>query len=168
MRKVLWAPFTEFMFLALSQHDTRQQDGLAPALLLLVMAVPHNALDLIPAGVYWCCGLVIPSLPLLFPRLTGPLILAVACCVFCYAAYLQALIDWGVQVMECFKADVTTLPLNTASPDKANKESMEYAIVALIRVFSAEADAFRAYLQAGQNSRATAGMAGLKTLSSQV
>ncbi|WIA43174.1 hypothetical protein OEZ86_009685 [Tetradesmus obliquus] len=79
-----------------------------------------------------------------------------------------SLIDWGVQVMECFKADVNTLSANEAAPtSKPNKESTEYAIVALIRSFSAQADTFRSYLQAGADARATAGLSGLKVLSQQ-
>lgn len=62
--------------------------------------------------------------------------------------HVQSLIDWGVQVMECFKAEVSSLSANDADDvTKPNKESMEYAIVALIRCFSAQADAFRTYLQ---------------------
>lgn len=81
----------------------------------------------------------------------------------------QSLIDWGVQVMECFKADVNTLSANeAAATSKPNKESTEYAIVALIRSFSAQADTFRSYLQAGADARATAGLSGLKVLSQQV
>lgn len=50
--------------------------------------------------------------------------------------------------MECFKAEVSSLSANAANEStKPNKESMEYAIVALIRCFSAQADAFRTYLQ---------------------
>eukprot|EP00883_Tetradesmus_obliquus_P010601 jgi/Sobl393_1/3315/SZX72431.1 len=79
-----------------------------------------------------------------------------------------SLIDWGVQVMECFKADVNTLSANeAAATSKPNKESTEYAIVALIRSFSAQADTFRSYLQAGADARATAGLSGLKVLSQQ-
>jgi hypothetical protein len=71
--------------------------------------------------------------------------------------------------MECFKADVTTLSFNDAAgAAKPNKESTEYAIVALIRTFSAEADTFRSYLQAGADARATAAQTGLKVLSQQV
>jgi hypothetical protein len=71
--------------------------------------------------------------------------------------------------MECFKADVTTLSVNDAAGTaKPNKESTEYAIVALIRTFSATADTFRSYLQAGADARATAAQTGLKVLSQQV
>lgn len=70
--------------------------------------------------------------------------------------------------MECFKAEVTSLASNaSSSTTKPNKESMEYAIVALIRTFSAEANTFRAYLQAGKDSRVATGIAGLGTLSQQ-
>jgi hypothetical protein len=88
---------------------------------------------------------------------------------FSFSPLLQSLIDWGVQVMECFKADVATLSVNDAAgTSKPNKESTEYAIVALIRSFSAQADTFRSYLQAGPDARATAGLTGLKVLSQQV
>lgn len=61
---------------------------------------------------------------------------------------LQALIDWGIEVMECFKAEVNSLSTSAADDvTEPNKESMEYAIVALIRSFTAQADAFRTYLQ---------------------
>ncbi|KAF6254471.1 hypothetical protein COO60DRAFT_1703315 [Scenedesmus sp. NREL 46B-D3] len=80
-----------------------------------------------------------------------------------------SLIDWGVQVMECFKAEVTILSVNDAAGTSTpNKESTEYAIVALIRTFSAQADTFRSYLQAGPDARATAGLTGLTVLSRQV
>jgi hypothetical protein len=79
---------------------------------------------------------------------------------------LQALIDWGVQVLECFKTQVpklSNLDVSTNST-KPNKESLEFAIVALIRAFSGQAEAFRAYLQAGATARPTASLAALSRL----
>lgn len=83
---------------------------------------------------------------------------------------LQSLIDWGVQVMECFKTEVpklTNLDVSTNST-KPNKESLEYAIVSLIRTFSGQAEAFRSYLQAAPAARGAAGQAALSRLVNEV
>ncbi|KAF8066288.1 NDB1 [Scenedesmus sp. PABB004] len=80
-----------------------------------------------------------------------------------------ALVDWGVQTLECFKAEVAALP-GGAGPDAArpNKESAEYAIVGLIRSFSAAGDALRGFLQAAPAARPGTAAAGLRRLSGEV
>jgi hypothetical protein len=80
------------------------------------------------------------------------------------------LIDWGVEVLECFKAEVSILPTGSSGAvdlSEPNKESTEYAIVALIRAFSGQADVFRSYLQSSAGSRASTGLAGLQQLADE-
>lgn len=70
-------------------------------------------------------------------------------------------------MLECFKTEVPQLnnldasSSNTSSGSathKPNKESLEFAIVALIRAFTGHAEAFRTYLQAGASAdRSSAG-----------
>lgn len=70
--------------------------------------------------------------------------------------------------MECFKTEVPKLTGLDASASsnstKPNKESLEFAIVALIRAFSAQAEAFRSYLQAGTSAQPTASLTALSRL----
>lgn len=100
-----------------------------------------------------------------------PVLTSCTCCLSCCAALcLQSLIDWGVQVLECFKTEVpklTNLDVSTNST-KPNKESLEYAIVTLIRAFSGQAEAFRTYLQAGPSARSTAALSALSRLADEV
>jgi hypothetical protein len=83
---------------------------------------------------------------------------------------LQSLIDWGVEVMECFKTEVpklSNLDVSTNST-KPNKESLEFAIVTLIRTFTGQAESFRTYLQAGPGARSQAGLTALSRLVNEV
>lgn len=75
-----------------------------------------------------------------------------------------------MQVLDCFKTEVPKLTNLDASTNstKPNKESLEFAIVALIRSFTGQAEAFRAYLQAGATSRSAAGLSQLTKLASEV
>jgi hypothetical protein len=72
--------------------------------------------------------------------------------------------------MECFKTEVPKLTNLDASTNstKPNKESLEFAIVTLIRTFSGQAEAFRSYLQAGPSARSPAGLAALTRLVNEV
>jgi hypothetical protein len=92
-----------------------------------------------------------------------------SCCRLC-CCLLQSLIDWGVQVMECFKTEVpklSNLDVSTNST-KPNKESLEFAIVTLIRAFTGQAESFRTYLQAGPGARSQAGLTALSRLVNEV
>jgi len=74
--------------------------------------------------------------------------------------------------MECFKTEVPKLTgLDTSASSnstKPNKESLEFAIVALIRAFSAQAEAFRSYLQAGTSAQPAASLTALSRLAREV
>lgn len=77
-----------------------------------------------------------------------------------------------MQVLECFKTEVpklNNLDVNVSSNStKPNKESLEFAIVALIRAFTGKAESFRAYLQAGADARPATAMSELSRLTTDV
>ena len=85
-----------------------------------------------------------------------------ACAVAAFA--LQALVDWGTQVLDCFK-DAAASDEAAATPD-AN--SYEYAVVALNRAFTALGSSFKDYMQEAPAAKKAKAVEGLQHMTGTV
>ncbi|KAI8469686.1 MAG: hypothetical protein J3K34DRAFT_521945 [Monoraphidium minutum] len=81
-----------------------------------------------------------------------------------------SLLDWGIKVLECYKQQAAASKAGGvgAAPNSQSQESYEYAIVALIRAFSAMHDQFAEYMQAAPADKAARAAAGLEALTERL
>jgi hypothetical protein len=75
-----------------------------------------------------------------------------------YFAAVQALVDWGTQVLDCFK-DAAASDEAAAVPDA---DSYEFAVVALNRAFTALGSTFKSYMQEAPAAKQAKAFEGLQ------